>query len=66
MIFYIKHFIEDGIATLQIQYTLFDQLKHRMNLAKKIEQANHKINKSKHDSSWEKEAAEALGVDLES
>lgn len=37
-----------------------------MNLAKKIDDTTHKTSKAKYDSNWEKEAAEALGVDLES
>ena len=57
---------ESGLSQLQIHFNILDQLKSRMNLAKKIDDTVHKTSKAKYDASWEKEAAEALGVDLES
>ncbi|TIB71565.1 hypothetical protein E3Q23_02218 [Wallemia mellicola] len=57
---------DNGLSHLQIQFNILDQLKARINLATKIEATRHKTTKAKFDSNWEKEAADALGVDLDS
>ena len=45
---------------------MLDKLKTRVQLARKIENAQHKIKKTNHDRKWMKETAEILGVDLDS
>ena len=45
---------------------MLDKLKTRVQLARKIENAQHKIKKTNHDRKWMKETAETLGVDLDS
>lgn len=61
-----SHITDNNLAHLQIQFNILDQLKARINLATKIEATRHKTTKAKFDSNWEKEAADALGVDLDS
>ncbi|KAF9530142.1 P-loop containing nucleoside triphosphate hydrolase protein [Crepidotus variabilis] len=57
---------EDEIAEMSIELSMLDKLKARIQLAKKIENALHKVKKSNHDRKWMKDAAETLGVDLDS
>ena len=45
---------------------MLDKLKTRVQLARKIENTQHKIKKTNHDRKWMKETAETLGVDLDS
>lgn len=45
---------------------MLDKLKARVQLARQIETAQHKVKKNNHDRNWMKETAEALGVDLDS
>lgn len=46
--------------------SILDKLKARVQLARQIETAQHKVKKKNHDRNWMKETAEALGVDLDS
>ncbi|KAJ7064823.1 ATP-dependent RNA helicase [Mycena amicta] len=57
---------ESEIPEMDIDLTLLDQLKARVQLARQIETANHKIKKANHDRKWIKEAAEALEVEIDS
>jgi ATP-dependent RNA helicase DDX24/MAK5 len=45
---------------------MLDKLKARVQLARKIENTQHKIKKTNHDRKWMKETADTLGVDLDS
>jgi ATP-dependent RNA helicase DDX24/MAK5 len=45
---------------------MLNKLKARVQLAQRIELAQHKTKKYKHDRKWIKETAEPLGVDLDS
>lgn len=45
---------------------MLDKLKIRIQLARKIENAQHKIKKTNHDRNWMRETAETLGVELDS
>ncbi len=45
---------------------MLDKLKARVQLARRIELAQHKTKKVKHDRKWVKETAEVLGVELDS
>ena len=46
--------------------SMVDKLKARVQLARQIENSQHKVKKTSHDRNWMKETAEALGVDLDS
>lgn len=51
---------------MSIELSMLDKLKARVQLARKIELAQHKAQKSNHDRKWMKETAEVLGVELDS
>ena len=51
---------------MSIELSMLDKLKTRVQLARKIENAQHKVQKNNHDRKWMKETAETLGVDLDS
>ena len=57
---------ESSIPELSIELAMLDKLKTRVQLARKIENTQHKIKKTNHDRKWMKETAETLGVDLDS
>lgn len=42
-----------------------DRLKERIELAKAIDQAHHRVTKQNHEDHWLKEAAEAMELDLD-
>lgn len=45
---------------------LLDKLKARVQLARKIDAAQHKVKKEKHEKSWLRETAEAMEIELDS
>lgn len=51
---------------MTIELSMLDRLKARVQLARKIENTQHKIKKTNHDRNWMRETAEVLGVDLDS
>lgn len=51
---------------MTIELSLLDKLKARIQLARQIDAAQHKVRKVKHDQRWLKETADALGVELDS
>ncbi|KAF8965062.1 DEAD-domain-containing protein [Flammula alnicola] len=57
---------EADIPEMTIELSMLDKLKARVQLARKIENTQHKIKKTNHDRNWMRETAEALGVDLDS
>ncbi|KAJ3567280.1 hypothetical protein NP233_g6466 [Leucocoprinus birnbaumii] len=57
---------ENDIPELSIELSMLDKLKARVQLARQIEQSQHKVKKANHEKNWMKETAEALGVDLDS
>ncbi|RXW15879.1 hypothetical protein EST38_g9969 [Candolleomyces aberdarensis] len=57
---------ESSIEELDIEMSMVDKLKARVQLARQIENSQHKVKKTNHDRNWMKEAAETLGVDLDS
>lgn len=50
---------------MTIEHHLLDKLKPRLQLARQIENAQHKAKKEKHEKNWLKEMAEAMDVDLD-
>ena len=57
---------ESEIPEMAIELSMLDKLKVRVQLAKQIENTQHKIKKTNYDRNWMQETAEALGVDLDS
>jgi ATP-dependent RNA helicase DDX24/MAK5 len=51
---------------MSIELNLLDKLKARVQLARKIDSAQHKIKKDNHERNWMKEAAEAMEIELDS
>jgi ATP-dependent RNA helicase DDX24/MAK5 len=49
-----------------IELSMLDKLKERVQLARQIENAHHKIKKTNHDRKWMRETAEAMEVELDS
>jgi hypothetical protein len=57
---------EEDISVMSVKLSMLDKLKARVQLARRIELAQHKTKKAKHDHKWIKETAEVLGVELDS
>ena len=57
---------ENEIAEFSVELSVLDQLKVRVQLARHIEQNQHKMKKAKFEKNWMKETAKALGVDFDS
>ncbi|KAI5122092.1 hypothetical protein M0805_002214 [Coniferiporia weirii] len=57
---------ENEVPDMPIELDLLDKLKSRVQLAKKIDSAQHRVKKEKHEKNWLKEAAEAMEIDLDS
>ncbi|KIY47368.1 ATP-dependent RNA helicase [Fistulina hepatica ATCC 64428] len=53
------------IPEMTIERGILKKLKDRVQLARQIDAAHHKVKKEKHDRKWMREAAEALEVDLD-
>lgn len=49
-----------------MERSLFDKLKARIQLAKQIDTAQHRVKKEKHERKWMREAADAMEVELDS
>lgn len=54
------------IPEIPVELSLVDKLKQRVQLARQIETAHHKIKKANHERNWMKETAEAMEIDLDS
>jgi ATP-dependent RNA helicase DDX24/MAK5 len=57
---------ESEIPEIAVELHMLDRLKERVQLARKIETAQHKVQKENHDRKWLREAAEAMEVELDS
>ena len=57
---------ENDIPEMPIELDLLDKLKKRVQLARKIDVAQHRVRKEKHEKNWMKEAAEAMEIKLDS
>ncbi|KAI0087341.1 DEAD-domain-containing protein [Irpex rosettiformis] len=57
---------EDEIPEISVEHYLLDKLKERIQLARQIDNAQHKIKKENHEKHWLKEAAEAMEIELDS
>ncbi|KAI0701340.1 P-loop containing nucleoside triphosphate hydrolase protein [Cytidiella melzeri] len=57
---------EDDIPEIPVEHYLLDKLKERIQLARQIDNAQHKIKKENHEKHWIKEAADAMEIVLDS
>ncbi|OCH86850.1 DEAD-domain-containing protein [Obba rivulosa] len=57
---------EEDIPEMPVDLYLLDKLKARIQLARGIDTAQHKVRKEKHERNWLKEAAEAMEIELDS
>lgn len=53
------------LPALPIDFSILDQLKKRIDLAKEIDVAHHRATKAAHDDKWLRDAAEAMEIDLD-
>ncbi|GAA5843932.1 hypothetical protein JCM3766R1_006108 [Sporobolomyces carnicolor] len=53
------------LPALPIDFSILDQLKKRVDLAKKIDAAQHRATKEAHDDKWLRDAAAAMEIELE-
>ncbi|CCO29390.1 hypothetical protein BN14_03402 [Rhizoctonia solani AG-1 IB] len=56
----------EPIAELPIEHDILDRLKQRVQLARQIDAAQHKVKKDNHEQNWLKETADALEIELDS
>ncbi|CAE6487667.1 unnamed protein product [Rhizoctonia solani] len=56
----------EPIVELPIEHDILDRLKHRVQLARQIDAAQHKVKKDNHEKNWLKETAQALEIELDS
>ena len=54
------------IPEFPVERSLFDKLKARIQLAKQIDTAQHRVKKEKHERNWMRGAADAMEVELDS
>ncbi|OBZ67324.1 ATP-dependent RNA helicase MAK5 [Grifola frondosa] len=57
---------QEEIPEMPVELYLLDKLKTRIQLARQIDVAQHRMRKEKHDRNWLKEAAEAMEIELDS
>jgi ATP-dependent RNA helicase DDX24/MAK5 len=57
---------ETDIGEIDIDHDILNKLKARVQLAREIDKAQHRISKHNHEKNWMKETAEALDVILDS
>ena len=51
---------------MAVELYLLDKLKARIQLARQIDSAQHKVKKENHEKKWLREAAEAMEIELDS
>ncbi|KAG8732185.1 ATP-dependent RNA helicase [Ceratobasidium sp. 423] len=56
----------EPIEELPVEHDILDRLKQRVQLARQIDTAQHKVKKDNHEKNWLKETAEALEIELDS
>ena len=59
-------FPEEEIPEMAAELHMLDRLKVRIQLARQIDAAQHKMKKENHEKNWLKEAAEAMEIELDS
>ena len=56
----------DEIPEMSVELYLLDKLKARIQLARQVDAAQHKIKKENHEKHWLREAADAMEIELDS
>ncbi|KAG9104867.1 ATP-dependent RNA helicase [Ceratobasidium sp. 370] len=56
----------EAISEMPVEHDILDKLKRRVQLARQIDAAQHKVKKDNHEKNWLKETAEALDLELDS
>lgn len=51
---------------MPVEHDILDRLKKRVQLARQIDVALHKVKKDNHETNWLKETADALEIELDS
>lgn len=51
---------------MDIELSLLDKLKARVQLARQIELSHHKVKKANHEKNWMRETAKAMDIELDS
>ncbi|KAI0676448.1 DEAD-domain-containing protein [Trametes maxima] len=57
---------EEEIPEMPVELYMLDKLKARIQLAREIDSAQHKVKKENHERNWLKETAEAMEIELDS
>ncbi len=57
---------EEDVPELTVDHHILNKLKERVELAREIENAQHKLRKENHEQNWLQETADALGVVIDS
>ena len=57
---------EEEIPETSVELYLLDKLKARIQLAREIDSAQHKVKKENHEKNWLREAAEAMELEIDS
>ena len=58
--------LDDDLVELPVDYSVLDELKKRIELAKQVESSQHKATKEAHEDNWLRQAAEAMEIDVDS
>ncbi|KAK0555614.1 ATP-dependent RNA helicase [Tilletia horrida] len=56
---------KDSVASMVVEYSFFDPLRSRLDLAKKIDQVEHRASKESHDDAWLRKMAADADIDLD-
>ena len=54
----------DDLEELPVEYSILDRLQKRLDIAKKIENAEHKSAKAHNEEKWLRNAAESMELDV--
>ncbi|GAA96723.1 hypothetical protein E5Q_03395 [Mixia osmundae IAM 14324] len=57
---------EKALVELPIEHSILETLRDRVDLARKIDSAQHKANKETHDQDWLRKAAKEMEIDIDS
>ena len=57
---------EEDIPEMSVELYMLDKLKARIQLARQVDSAQHKVKKENHEKKWLREAAEAMEIEIDS
>lgn len=57
---------EDELLEMPVDLHMLDKLKARIQVARKIDNAQHKVQKQTHERNWLRETADAMEIELDS